>query len=88
MNAPISARNDDIWAELAKDSAMITKEAQHFVDTGQVSIVDRYLSKAQTEEARTAKAFFAERLKKSEQELAAAMVTPVNFSCPSITSRN
>lgn len=72
----------DIWAELSHHSAMITKEAQHFVDTGQVSIVDRYLSKAQTEEAQTAEAFFAERLKKSEQELAVIMGTSANFSCP------
>jgi len=72
----------DIWAELTHHSAMITKEAQHFVDTGQVSIVDRYLSKAQTEEAQTAEAFFAERLKKSEQQLAVIMGTSVNFSCP------
>lgn len=73
----------DIWNELVEYSALITKEAQHFVDTGQVSIVDRYLSKAQTEEARTAHAFFAERLQKSKQELAVIMgITQTNFSCP------
>ena len=37
----------DTWGFLAHESGIITKEAQHFVDTGQVSIVDRYLSKAQ-----------------------------------------
>ncbi len=45
---------------LTHESGIITKEAQHFVDTGQVSIVDKYLSKAQTEEAQTAQAFFAD----------------------------
>lgn len=73
----------EIWATLTNDSGVITKEVQHFVDTGQVSIVDRYLSKAQTEEAQTAEAFFAERLKKSIQELAVIMnVSADNFTCP------
>ena len=74
---------ENIWARLSHESGIITKEVHHFVDTGQVSIVDRYLSKAQTEEAQTAQAFFAERLKKSIQELAIIMNTPnQNFSCP------
>lgn len=73
----------DIWTRLSYESAIITKEVHHFVDTGQVSIVDRYLSKAQTEEALTAQAFFAERLKKAVQELAVIMNVPSdNFSCP------
>jgi outer membrane protein len=75
----------DIWAQLGHESSIITKEVHHFVETGQVSIVDRYLSKAQTEEAQTAHAFFAERLKKSIHELAIIMNVPhENFSCPSL----
>jgi outer membrane protein TolC len=73
----------DIWGRLSHESEIITKEVQHFVDTGQVSIVDRYLSKAQTEEAQTAQAFFEERLKKSIKELAIIMnVSGDHFSCP------
>lgn len=75
----------DIWARLKHESAYITGEVQRFVKTGQVSIVDKYLSKAQTEEAETAHAFFAERLKKSIQELAAIMnISNDNFSCPTL----
>ena len=82
-----SGLNEIYGARLSHESGIITKEVQHFVDTGQVSIVDRYLSKAQTEEALTAQAFFAERLKKSIQELAVIMNIPnANFSCPSLPS--
>jgi len=73
----------DIWMRLSGESGIITKEAQHFVDTGQRSIVDRYLSKAQTEEARTAAAFFATRFKEANHELAVIMaIADQNFSCP------
>lgn len=72
----------NIWSELSKESAIVTKEALHFVDTGQVSIVDRYLSQAETEEALTAKAFFAEQMEHSIYELAVLMGTPPSFTCP------
>lgn len=71
------------WENLAKESCVITKEAQHFVDTGQRSIVDRYLSKAQTEEAQTAAAFYGTRLKESIYRLAVIMGVPADhFMCP------
>lgn len=73
----------DTWGHLSKESGIITNEAQKFVNTGQRSIVDRYLSKAQTEEAQTAQAFFATRLKESVHELSVVMgVTDDSFSCP------
>lgn len=73
----------DIWKELIYELAIITKEVQRFVNTGQVTIVDRYLSLAQLEEAQTAHAFYAERLKKTAQELATIMNVPkVYFTCP------
>lgn len=71
------------WGRLEKESSIITKEAQHFVDTGQRSIVDRYLSKAQTEEAQTAQAFYTSRLKESVHRLAVIMAIPEDgFTCP------
>ncbi|MBS0359038.1 MAG: TolC family protein [Proteobacteria bacterium] len=75
----------DLWGRLAHESSIITKEAQHFVNTGQRSIVDRYLSKAQTEEAYTAQAFFNEQLINATRELAVIMgVSDNSFSCPSL----
>lgn len=73
----------DTWTDLCKESASITKEAEHFVDVGQVSIVDRYLSKAETEQALTAQAFFGEQLDQATHELAVLMGIPSNtFICP------
>lgn len=73
----------DTWKTLESESSVITKEAQHFVNTGQRSIVDRYLSQAETEEAQTAQAFYAERLKKSVERLATIMNMGVDhFGCP------
>lgn len=75
----------DIWANLWRESAKITKEVRHFVNTGQISIVDKYLSKAQTEEAITWYEYFEERLKKSIQELAVIMnVSHHHFSCSTL----
>ena len=44
----------DIWKHLMLESGLINKEVQKFVNTGQVDIVDRYLSRAQYEESETA----------------------------------
>lgn len=71
------------WENLAKESAIITREATRFVDTGQRSIVDRYLSKAQTEEAQTAQAFYQAKLNEAVKRLAVIMAVPVDgFTCP------
>jgi outer membrane protein len=73
----------DLWAHLSHESAIITKESIHFVNTGQRSVVDQYLSKAETEQARTAQAFFAARLKEASFRLAILMGVSANsFSIP------
>ena len=73
----------DTWEELRHESGIITNQAQKFVNTGQRSIVDRYLSKAQTELAQTAHTFYATRLKESVRELAVIMgVANDSFLCP------
>ncbi|SRR5579883_426888 len=78
----------DTWGSLSHESGIITDEAQKFVNTGQRSIVDRYLSKAQTEEAQTAQAFYAARLKESIHVLSVIMgVSDESFSCPALPNR-
>jgi outer membrane protein len=73
----------DIWSCLNKESLIINKEAEHFVNTGQVSIVDRYLSRAETQQTTTAKAFFAEQLQNARRELAILMGVPCQcVICP------
>ena len=78
----------DIWEYLGGESNVITKEVHKFVDTGQRSVVDRYLSKMQTEEANGLHAYFAERLKQSIKELAIIMGVPdQNFTCPCLSRK-
>lgn len=78
----------DIWAHLAKESAVITKEAKHFVKTGQRSVVDNYLSESETEEARTEYAFFKERVLGSIRELAVITGKPTStIDCPTLSNQ-
>lgn len=78
----------ELWTYLEGESGIITKEVESFVNTGQRSIVERYLSKAQTEEATSYKVFFAERLKQSINELSVIMgVSEDNFSCPALPNK-
>jgi multidrug efflux pump subunit AcrB/outer membrane protein TolC len=41
------------WLEIARESSLIEKEVNGYVKTGQRSVVDQYLVKSQTEEAKT-----------------------------------
>jgi len=60
---------ENIWHELSKEADIITKEVKKFVNTGQRSIVDKYLSEIQLEEAKKSAAFFAEKAKGAKREL-------------------
>jgi outer membrane protein len=78
----------DIWGHLAKESGIINGEAKHFVKTGQRSVVDNYLSDSQTEEARTAYAYFQKRVEGSLQQL--ALITgksSQSFACPALSNQ-
>lgn len=78
----------NVWKNLKKKSAMITKEADHFVKTGQRSVVDGYLSEAQTEQADTAVAFYNARMNEAIRELSIIMGVQTNsFSCPTLNSQ-
>ncbi len=70
---------ESIWRSLSKEATVITKEVEHFVKTGQRSIVDNYLSQIQLEEARTAAAFFAQKAKGTKHEL--AVITGLDENC-------
>jgi len=76
----------DLWRYFANESKFLTKEIEHFVDTGQRSVVDKYLSESQTEEAISLEAYFAERMKQTLRELKVIMGTPrEHFNCALIT---
>jgi outer membrane protein len=51
------------WGEIAQESAVIQREVDRFVKTGQNSVVDRYLVETQTEDAKTQSADYSNRAK-------------------------
>ena len=69
------------WTELAKDSELVDHEVETFVQTGQRSIVDRYLARAQEEDAKTNVDDFQERLKISQQRLSVITGYKEAFEC-------
>ncbi|MFI4936963.1 MAG: TolC family protein [Candidatus Berkiellales bacterium] len=63
-------RLEQIWQNLSHEAGIIKNEVDHFVNTGQRSVVDKYLSAVQFEEANTAQAYFTEKIKWAKHELA------------------
>lgn len=75
-----------VWRKLSQISDVITNQAKHFVNTGQVSIVDKYLSETETEEARTLEAYYQKKADEVSVKLAAIMsIAPHTFSCPMLS---
>lgn len=63
----------ETWLELRSDAEVIQREVNHFVQTGQRSIVDRYLAETQIQQARTASADYETRQTESQKRLAILM---------------
>lgn len=77
------------WTILSKDSAMITNQVNHFVNTGQQSIVDGDLSRAQTDEAQTELAFYHSLLNDATNRLSIILGIPSrSISCPTLPADN
>lgn len=60
----------DMWEHMAHEAVKIENEVSRFVRTGQRSVVDEYLAKTQSEEARTGVAEFRQRYETIRQRLA------------------
>jgi outer membrane protein TolC len=73
----------ELFRDLQRDAAVVSKEVGKFVRTGQRSIVDGYLSKAQVEEASTSAAAAEAQLFEQEKALALAIGLPSGITgCP------
>ena len=59
----------EAWYFLETEASHIEAEVKKFVKTGQKSIVEKYLTEAQTEEAQTAKADYEKRLQAAAQRI-------------------
>ncbi len=60
----------DVYGRIASESGLVQKEVENFVRVGQRSIVDKYLSISQTEEARTLAEDYKKRFELANQRLA------------------
>ena len=75
----------ETWNQLHDEEELVAKEVARFVDIGQRSIVDRYLARAQVEEARTNRNFFKSRMQSTVGRLAllTGVVDP-EMTCPAL----
>ncbi len=77
----------EVWDSIHGEIELVTKEVVRFVNTGQRSVVDRYLSQAQVEEARTNRNFFHSRMDSTVGRLALLMGShEQDLSCPALPS--
>lgn len=60
----------EVYSKIAMESELVEKEVDNFVRVGQKSIVDKYLSKSQTEEAKTQAEDYKKRFELDKQRLA------------------
>jgi len=75
----------ETWSSLHDETELVANEVSRFVDTGQRSIVDRYLAQAQVEEARTNRNYFRSRTESTEKRL--GLLTGIDdkdLSCPAL----
>jgi len=70
------------WQAFLKDTELVERQVEIFIKTGQRSIVDRYLSRAQRENANTHVLDFQTRESASIQRLAVLIGIQKPFACP------
>ena len=75
----------EFFKGLVDETITVAKEVEGYVQTGQRTIVDRYLSQAQVEEAKTSQAVAEAQLGESEKALALAIgLTGSRPNCPNM----
>ena len=75
----------EVWDSLHDETELVAKEVVKYVETGQRSIVDKYLAQAQVEEARTERNYFKSRMDSTAARLALLMGSAeTDLSCPAL----
>jgi len=77
----------ETWGQVEKEAGQVDREVKRFVATGQRSIVDKYLARAQVEQAQTAVADYEKRLLLGRERLAILTQLPAErVGCPTSDS--
>jgi outer membrane protein len=84
VDCSLNRSQQEAWEELSRDTELVSREVDRFVNTGQRSIVDRYLARAQKEQATTNTLDYTAR-----EQVAITRVTLLTgmtsaFICPSL----
>ncbi|MFI5349178.1 MAG: TolC family protein [Elusimicrobiota bacterium] len=75
----------EVWDSLHGETEIVAKEVVKYVETGQRSIVDKYLALAQVEEARTERNYFKSRMESTASRLALLIgSSEKDLSCPAL----
>jgi outer membrane protein TolC len=94
FNCSLNRSQKETWKQLEHSADVVEHEVNQFVQTGQRSIVDRYLAETQKEEARTAVADYQTREEISKKRLAIIMGIPMglpsseSFNCPLLPNQD
>jgi outer membrane protein TolC len=85
VDCSLNRSQEEAWEDLARDSELVAHEVERFVNTGQRSIVDRYLARAQKEQATTNALDFSTRkqLAVTRVSILTGIATP--FICPGLS---
>jgi len=75
----------EAWSFVVSQAQLVSKEVERFVRTGQRSVVERYLSRSQLEEAQTAQTDSRENIRLSRQRLQILTRMPLDeLRCPTL----
>jgi len=78
----------ELWEYLENEADIITQQVEYFVNTGQRSIVDGYLSRAQRQEAISTIAYYNELFKQNLRALLVIMgIGNIEFTCARLNKK-
>jgi outer membrane protein TolC len=88
MDCALNRAQESTWQELSQDTSLVVREVERFVNTGQRSIVDRYLARAQQEQAKTNTLDFQTRSSVSQSRVALITGIRTPFACPDLNENS
>jgi outer membrane protein TolC len=88
MDCTLNRAQEETWKELTRDTDLVSHEVERFVNTGQRSIVDRYLARAQQEQAKTNTLDYQTRSEIAVTRVALLTGITNPFVCPTLDEKS